>query len=216
MKSVFSSGRTALALLLAAMLGGSLAGCAPLVVGAVVGTGLVATDRRTSGTQVDDEAIEIKARNRLGEAFGTRVRLSVTSYNRRVLLSGEVPNPADRQRAQQIASAVDNVRSVINELAIIDSPTLSQRTSDVVITGRVKAGLVDQRELSAQSFKVVTERGIVYMMGLVTRREADLAAEVARTTSGAKRVVRAFAYISDDELRRLQAAPAREPQPKSN
>ncbi len=198
------------ALLLTATLGGLVSGCAPLMVGAAVGTGIVASDRRTSGTQVEDEAIEIKAANRIHENFGTRVRVNVTSYNRRVLLSGEVPNEADRQRVQQVVAGVDNVRSVFNELAVLDSPTLSQRSSDVVLSGRVKAGLIDHRDLSALAFKVVTERGTVYLMGRVTRREADLATEVARTTSGAKAVVRLFEYISEEELKRLLPEPARD------
>ncbi|MCX7252509.1 MAG: BON domain-containing protein [Burkholderiales bacterium] len=197
------------ALLLAATLGGLVSGCAPLMIGAAVGTGLVAADRRSSGAQLEDEAIELKASNRITEAVGTRVRVNVTSYNRQVLLSGEVPNEADRQRVQQIVSGVDNVRSVVNELSIIDSPTLTQRTSDLVLSGRVKAGFIDNHELSSQAFKIVTERGTVYLMGRVTRREADLATEIARTTSGAKAVVRIFDYLSEDELKRLQPPPAR-------
>ncbi len=206
--------RASAALLLAASLAGLVSGCAPLMLGAAVGTGLVAADRRSSGAQLEDEAIEIKAASRIDEALGTRVRVSVTSYNRQVLLSGEVPNEADRQRVQQIVSGVDNVRSVVNELALIDSPTLTQRTSDLVLSGRVKAGFIDNHELSSQAFKVVTERGIVYLMGRVTRREADLATEIARTTSGVKAVVRIFDYLSEDELKRLQPSPARE-QPQS-
>lgn len=202
------------ALLLVATLGGLLSGCAPLMLGAAVGTGLVASDRRTSGAQLEDEAIELKASNRITETMGTRVRVNVTSYNRQVLLSGEVPNEADRQRVQQTVSGVDNVRSVVNELAITDSPTLSQRTSDLVLSGRVKAGFIDHQELSSQAFKVVAERGTIYLMGRVTKREADLATEIARTTSGVKAVVRIFDYISEDELKRLQAPPAREPQSK--
>ena len=202
------------ALLLVATLGGLLSGCAPLMLGAAVGTGLVASDRRTSGAQLEDEAIELKASNRITDTLGTRVRVNVTSYNRQVLLSGEVPNEADRQRVQQTVSGVDNVRSVVNELAITDSPTLSQRTSDLVLSGRVKAGFIDHQELSSQAFKVVAERGTIYLMGRVTKREADLATEIARTTSGVKAVVRIFDYISEEELKRLQAPPAREPQSK--
>lgn len=196
------------ALLLAAAFGSQLSACAPLMVGAAVGTGLVAADRRSSGAQLEDESIELKASNRILDNFGTRVRVSVTSYNRLVLLSGEVPNEADRQRVQQVVAGVDNVRSVVNELAVLDSPSLSQRASDTVLTGKVKAGFIDHGELSAQAFKVVTERATVYLMGRVTRREADLATEVARRTSGVKAVVRVFEYISEQELRQLQAAPA--------
>ena len=215
MKSLsFPLRRGTATLLLVATLGGLVSGCAPLMLGAAVGTGLVAADRRTSGAQLEDEAIELKASNRITDTLGTRVRVNVTSYNRQVLLSGEVPNEADRQRVQQIVSGVDNVRSVVNELAIIDSPSFSQRTSDLVLSGRVKAGFIDHEELSSQAFKVVAERGTVYLMGRVTRREADLATEIARTTSGVKAVVRIFDYISEEELKRLQVPPAREPQSK--
>ena len=205
MKFALSPHRSAV-LLLSATLG--LSACAPIMVGAAVGTGMVASDRRTSGAQLEDEAIELKSVNRIQENFGTRVRVNVTSYNRLVLLSGEVPSEADRQRVQQVVAGVENVRSVVNELAVLDSPGLSQRTADVVLTGKVKAGLIDHKELSAQAFKVVTERGIVHLMGRVTRREADLATEIARTTSGVKSVVRIFEYISEAELRQLQPAPA--------
>lgn len=210
MKIPFPLQRGVAALLLASTFGGLLSGCAPIMVGAAVGTGIVASDRRSSGTQVEDEAIELKAANRIHDHFGTRVRVNVTSYNRQVLLSGEVPNQADRQRVQQVVAGVDNVRSVVNELAVLDSPSLGERTSDVVLSGRVKAGLIDHKELSALAFKVVTERGTVYLMGRVTKREADLATEVARTTSGAKAVVRIFDYLSEDELKRLQPESARD------
>ena len=194
--------------LLAATLGSLVSGCAPLMVGAAVGTGMVASDRRSSGAQLEDEAIELKASNRIHDAVGTRVRVNVTSYNRMVLLTGEVPSEADRQRVQQIVAGVDNVRSVVNELAVLDSPTLSQRASDLVVTGKVKAGFIDHDKLSAQAFKVVTERGTVYLMGRVTRPEADLAKDVARRISGVKAVVLVFEYISEQELKQLQPAPA--------
>lgn len=203
------------ALLAAVLLAGGLSACVPLVVGgAAVGTMVVAVDRRTSGAQLEDEGIELRASNQLFGMYGERAHVNVTSYNRQVLLSGEVPNEADRQRVQQTVSGVDNVRSVVNELAITDSPTLSQRTSDLVLSGRVKAGFIDHQELSSQAFKVVAERGTIYLMGRVTKREADLATEIARTTSGVKAVVRIFDYISEEELKRLQAPPAREPQSK--
>ncbi len=208
MKLTLSLRRSAALLLLSATLGG-LPACAPLVVGAAVGTGMVAADRRSSGAQLEDEAIELKSVNRIQEQFGTRVRANVTSYNRLVLLSGEVPNEADRQRVQQVVAGVENVRSVVNELAVLDSPSLSQRTADTVLTGKVKAGLIDHKALSAQAFKVVTERGIVHLMGRVTRREADLATEVARSTTGVKSVVRIFEYLSEAELKQLQTAPAK-------
>ncbi len=204
-----SLSRPLAAALATATLSSLLAGCAaPVVVGAAIGSGvLVAADRRTPGAQVEDESIELKAAARIEETVGTRVRVSVTSYNRLVLLTGEVPNEADRQRVQQLVAGMDNVRSVVNELGIVNSPSLTERASDTLITGRVKAGLVDSSELSANTFKVVTERGTVYLMGRVTRREADLATEIARTLGGVKSVVRIFEYISEEELRRLQPQP---------
>ncbi|MEY5097632.1 MAG: hypothetical protein RJA36_351 [Pseudomonadota bacterium] len=203
--------RALAAALALATLSGVLSGCAaPVVVGAAIGSGvLMAADRRTSGAQVEDEGIELKAAGRIHDTLGTRVRVSVTSYNRQVLLTGEVPNEADHQRVQQLVAGLDNVRSVVNELGIVNSPTLTERASDTLITGRVKAGFVDSSELSANAFKVVTERGTVYLMGRVTRREADLATAVVRNISGVKGVVRIFEYISEEELRRLQAQPSK-------
>jgi osmotically-inducible protein OsmY len=209
--------RTVLALLTAVTLGGALSACAPVVVGAAVGTGvLVASDRRTSGTQLEDEGIELKAGNRIRDALGTRVRVNVTSFNRQVLLTGEVPNDADKQRVQKVAEGVENVRTVVNELAVSDSPSLVQRSSDTLLTGRVKAAFVDANDLSANVVKVVTERDTVYMMGLVTQREADRATAIARTTGSVKRVVRVFEIISEAEAKRLsmpQQAPVSEAKP---
>lgn len=196
--------RTFLAVLTAATLGGALSACAPIVVGAAVGTGvLVATDRRTSGAQLEDEAIELKAGNRIRDAVGTRVRVNVTSFNRQVLLTGEVPNEADKQQVHKVVEGVENVRTVVNELAVSDSPSLVQRSTDTLLTARVKAGFVDAKDLSSNVFKVVTERDTVYLMGLVTQQEADRATAIARTTGSVKRVVRVFEIISEAEAKRL-------------
>ena len=182
--------RTLLAVLTAATLGGALSACAPIVVGAAVGTGvLVATDRRTSGAQLEDEAIELKSGNRIRDAVGTRVRVNVTSFNRQVLLTGEVPNEVDKMQVQKVVEGVENVRTVVNELAVSDSPSLVQRSTDTLLTARVKAGFVDAKDLSSNVFKVVTERDTVYLMGLVTQQEADRATAIARTTGSVKRVV---------------------------
>jgi osmotically-inducible protein OsmY len=172
-----------------------------------VGT-MVATDRRTSGTQLEDEGIDIRASSRIKEALGDRVHVNVTSYNRQVLLTGEVPSAQDKQLVEQIASRVDNVRSVVNELAVMGNATLTQRSSDTLVTGRVKASLVDAKDLIASAFKVVTERGTTYVMGRVTQREADRATEVIRGVSGVQKVVRLLEIISEDELARtLPQAP---------
>jgi osmotically-inducible protein OsmY len=187
-----------------------LSGCLPLVVGgAVVGGALVATDRRTSGAQLEDEGIELRSVNRLREAFLERVHINATSYNRQVLLTGEVPTEADKQRAQEIVSRVENVRSIVNELAVLGNTSLTSRSSDALVTGRVKASFVDAKDLYANAFKVVTERGTTYLLGSVTQREAGRATDIARTTPGVQRVVRVLEIISEEELQRLLPQPAK-------
>ncbi|MBB1075076.1 BON domain-containing protein [Rhodoferax sp. 4810] len=189
-------------------LSASLTACFPVVVGGAVMGGLVATDRRTSGAQLEDEGIELRSASRIRDNLGDRVHVNVTSYNRRVLMTGEVPTEQDRQLVEQVVSRVENVQLVVNELAVLGKSTLSQRANDSLIDGKVKAGFVDAKDLFAQSIKVVTERGTVYLMGRVTQREADRATEIARSTSGALKVVRVFEIISEDELRSLLPQPA--------
>ncbi len=171
--------RISSAALAAAALAGSLAGCALLVIGggAVVGT-LMATDRRTTGPQVEDEGIEMRTASRIRETLGDRVHVNVTSYNRQVLLTGEVPTAADGQKVEQIAQGVDNVRSVVNDLGVMPASSLTQRSRDAFISTKVRASLVDAKDLSANAFKVVTEREVVYLMGRVTQREAKRSAEI--------------------------------------
>ncbi len=193
---------------LAAVLGASLlSACAPLVVGGAVMTGVVAIDRRTAGTQLEDEAIELKVASAINKELGDRVHLNVTSYNRRTLLTGEVRSEADRARATVLAQSQENVKDVINDLAIGAPSTLSQRTKDAVITGQVKAAFVDAKDLQANAVKVVTERGVVYLLGRVTSREAQRATEIARGISGVTKVVRVFEEISEEELKRLSQPP---------
>lgn len=208
--------RLLLAVGTAAVLGSTLTACFPLLIGGVAGGALVAIDRRTSGAQLEDEGIELRAMSRLRDAIGSRARVSVTSYNRQVLLTGEVLNDNDKKRVEQVVSRVENVSGVVNELAIIDSPSLVQRSSDVLITGQVKALLIDAKDLYASAFKVVTERGTVYLMGRVTQREADRATEIARGARGVQKVVRILEIISEEEMKRLlppTAKPA--PAPRS-
>lgn len=190
-----------------AVLGGTLTACFPLFVGGVAGGALVAIDRRTSGAQIEDEGIELRAMNRVRDNLGSRARVSATSYNRQVLLTGEVLNEQDKKLVEQVVARVENVRAVVNELAIIDSPSLVQRSSDVLITGQIKAMLIDARDLYANAFKVVTERGTVYLMGRVTQREADRATEVARSARGVQKVVRILEIISEEELQRMLPQP---------
>ena len=188
--------------LAAAALAGSLAACAPLVIGGAAVTAMVAVDRRTPGTQVEDETIELKGATRLRE-LGDRAHVNVTSYNRQVLVTGEVPTEQAKRQAEQVVSRIDNVKGVVNELAVLPPSTLGQRSADTLVTAKVKASLVDEKNLYVGAFKVVTERGVVYLMGRVTQREADLATQLARTVSGVQRVVRIFEIISEEELRRI-------------
>lgn len=183
-----------------------LSACAPLLVGgAVVGTVMVASDRRSSGAQLDDQAIELKAMNRIREAFNEqRVHVNVTSYNRMVLLTGEVGSEDDKQRVERIVAGVDNVRSIVNDLAVMGVSSLTSRSNDVILGGKVKATFVDARDLQAQAVKVVAERGTIYLMGRVTEREAKRAAELARSVGGVSKVVTVFELISEEELARLQ------------
>lgn len=200
-----------LATALAATVVTTLSACVPLVVGGAAMTAMVAVDRRTSGTQLEDESIELRGASRLRGAFGDRAHINITSFNRQVLLTGEVANDADRQQAEQIVSRVENVRSVVNELAPMGISSLTQRSSDTLITGKVKASLVDARDLYVAAFKVVTERSTVYMMGRVTQREADRATAIARQVGGVARVVRIFDIISEEEMRQIQT---RAPMPR--
>ena len=208
--------RLALSACATALLAGALAGCIPLIIGgAAAGGSLVATDRRTSGAQLEDEGIELRSVSRIRGNIGERVHINVTSYNRQVLLTGEVPTAQDKQLAEQIVARVENVSTVVNELAVLGNTSLTQRSSDALVTGRVKAMLIDAQDLFFNAFKVVTERGTVYLMGRVTQREADRATEVVRATPGVQKVVRIFEILSEEELARMQPAPAK-PQPAAS
>jgi osmotically-inducible protein OsmY len=187
----------------------SLTACVPLMVGGAMVSGtMVATDRRTSGTVLEDNGIDIKANNRITSNLGERVHVNVTSYNRQVLLTGEVPSEQDKQLVEKVVSGVENVRNIVNELAVLGNSTLTQRASDGVVTSRVKANLIDAKDLIASAFKITTERGTVYVMGRVTQREANRATEIITRTSGVQRLVRIFDVVSEDELARELPAPA--------
>ena len=188
---------------LLALAAASLGGCAALVVGGAVGTAFMVTDRRSSGTQVEDQAIELKAVTRIREAVGERGHVNVTSYNRIVLLTGEVASDADRTAIEQAVAKIENVRSVVNELATMGSSSLTARSNDTILTSKVKASHVDAKDLHANAIKVVTERGSVFLMGRVTEREATRATELARGVSGVQKVVRVFEILSEAELAAL-------------
>ncbi|MDO8773425.1 MAG: BON domain-containing protein [Burkholderiaceae bacterium] len=204
----FATQKLVTMLVLTACVGGGLGACAPIIVGGAVMGSLMATDRRTAGTQIEDEGIELHGARGVSDNLGERVHVNVTSYNRQVLLTGEVPSVQDKQLVEQVVSKVENVRAIVNELSILGNATLTQRTSDALVTGKVKAGMVDAKDLFANSFKVVTERGTTYLMGRVTQREANRATDIARSTGGVQKVVRVLEIISEDELANMLPKPA--------
>lgn len=190
-------GAPLLGLLAAALLA---SGCAPLLVGgAVVGTGLVATDRRTTGIQIEDEGIELRAASRIRE-LATLGQVSVTSYNRMVLLTGEVPGAPERAAVEAAVAKVENVRHVVNEIVIAPNSSFSSRSADSVLSTKVKATLVDAKDVQANAYKVVCERRVIYLMGRVTEREANRGAELASQVSGVEKVVKVFDIISEKDL----------------
>jgi len=181
-----------------------LSACAPLMFGGVVGGAMVASDRRTTGIQVEDEGIEQRSASAIRENFGSKEHINITSYNRQVLITGEVSNDTVRSQVEQLIGRVQNVRAVVNELAIGSASTVGDRSNDVLLVAKVKASMVDTEDVFANVFKVTSERGTVYLMGRVTQREAKRATEVVRGVSGVKRVVRVLEYITEDELRAMQ------------
>lgn len=207
MTRIHSLRTTAIVGALAALTG--LGACAPLLIGgAIVGGSMMAIDRRSSGTQVDDQSIELKAINRVSETIGDRGHVNTTSYNRLVLITGEVPTEADKVAVEQAVAKIESVRSIVNELGIAGASSLGARSNDTILTSKVKASLVDAKDLQSNTIKVVTERSTVFLMGRVTEREAKRATEVARGVSGVQKVVRVFEPISETELSNLQPAPA--------
>jgi len=189
-----------------------LPACAPVLVGgAVAGGALASVDRRTVGTQVEDQSIELKSAARVRELTGEQAHVNVTSYNRIVLLTGEVPDAAARSTVEQAISRIEGVRSVVNELAVLGKSTLTARSSDAVLSARVKAGFIDAKDLQAQAVKVTTERGVVHLMGRVTEREAARAVEVARGVPGVQKVVRVFEILTEAQLAALMESTGQQP-----
>jgi osmotically-inducible protein OsmY len=174
-----------------------LSGCfgAALVGGAATGA-LIANDRRPPEVVLGDERVELAAVQRLNQHFGDRAHVSVTSYNYTALLTGEVPDQKSKEDAEKLIAQVERVKSVVNELQIGLPSSLSSRGNDTYLTGRVKATFVSANQFNANQVKVVTERGVVYLMGLVTRKEADEATRIASRTPGVQKVVRVFEYTS--------------------
>ena len=194
-----------------------LAGCfGAAAVG--VGTGaLMITDRRNSETYVTDQGLELRAGNRISEKHGDKVHVNVTSYNRMLLLTGEAPNPQVKADIEKLAAGVPNVKSITNELAIAGPSSFGGRSNDTYITSKVKARFVDANKFSTNHVKVVTEAGVVFLLGLVTQAEANDAVEIARTTGGVQKVVRVFEIISPEQAKALDNQPEprdAKPEPK--
>jgi len=194
--------RLTAALAVSATLAAGLSACAPLLLGgAVLGGGMVATDRRTTGIQIEDEAIELRAGSRVRE-LATLGQVSITSYNRMVLLTGEVPGAAEKVQVEQAVAKVENVRSVVNELVVAPNSSFSSRTADNSLATKVKLTLVDAKDVQANAYKVLAERRVIYLMGRVTEREANRGAELASQVSGVEKVVKVFEIITERELSR--------------
>ena len=183
-----------------------LAGCfGAAAVG--VGTGaLMLTDRRNSETFISDQGMEIRAANRIGDQYGDKVHVNVTSYNRMLLLTGEVPTEVMKADVEKLAAGVPNVKTITNELAIAGPASFGGRSNDSYITSKVKARFVDANRFSPNHVKVVTEAGVVFLLGLVTQAEADAAVEIARTTGGVQKVIRVFEIISPEQARAIDSA----------
>jgi len=171
-----------------------LQGCFPLAVTGVAGAALMASDRRTTGTYIEDEGIEWKVIGKLREGF-PGAYVNATSFNRRVLLTGEAPTEELKKRIEDAVRAIENVREVTSELQVAGASSIASRGNDALVTSNVKARMVNNGKFSPQHVKVITEAGVVYLMGLVTQPEGDAAVEIARTTSGVSRVVKVFEYI---------------------
>jgi osmotically-inducible protein OsmY len=173
----------------------ALQGCFPVVAGGIAAGVLAIDDRRTLAAQAEDKTIFAKAETRISERFGDKVHVNVTSFNRRVLLTGEVPDEKARAEVERVVGGIENVAVVVNELQIGGASSLTARTNDAIITSKVKGNFVDDPKVQANAFKVVTEASVVYLMGLVTREEGDRAATVASRTSGVKQVVKVLEYV---------------------
>jgi len=176
-----------------------LASCAPMAaVGVSTGAGttaVVSEDRRTSGIFVEDESIELKSNRRIKEQLGNKIHINVTSFNRIVLLTGEVPDEVMKKQAERFVMTIPNVRNIINEIAIAENSSLTSRSKDALITSRVKGRFLTKGKFQINYIKVVTENGVVYLLGMVLHEEADNAAEIASATSGVLKVVKAFEYL---------------------
>ncbi|NMG46056.1 BON domain-containing protein [Aromatoleum toluvorans] len=203
-KTLLAKRRTLILGLAAAATLPLLQGCLPLVAGGVGAGAVIATDRRTSGAYVEDEGIEWRTSSALRDRLGDAVHINVTAFNRNVLLTGEAPTEAHRAEAERVAGGIANVKGIVNEVQVAGISSLTSRGNDSLLTSKVKARFVDAAQFSANHVKVVTEAGTVFLLGLVTRREADAATELARRTEGVRKVVKVFEYITDQQARQME------------
>ena len=187
-----------------------LQGCIEMAVGtAVVGT-IAATDRRTFGAQTEDKAILLKGESRISNMVGNTGHVNITSFNRKVLLTGEVPDENTRAALEREIADIAGVQSIVNEMVVAPPTSYSSRSNDTLLTGKVKASLIDAQDISVNSYKVVTERAVVYLMGRVSQREGNRASDIARGVAGVQKVVKVFEYISDEDVQQMSNAPARQ------
>lgn len=185
-------------LVTAVVLGTQLTACGPAIVGGAAAAGVVAADRRTSGTFLEDQSIELKAKKAIVDNIGAaNIDVSVTSFNRNVLLTGQAIDDATKAKAETVAKTIENVRTITNELTVEDKNTFTENNNDAYITSKVKGRMLKENRFPANYVKVVTESGVVYLMGLVTEQEAEAAVDIARETEGVQKVVKVFEYIEE-------------------
>lgn len=187
--------QTAIKLIFSAALMTQITACVPVVVGGAAAGGVMAADRRTSGIYVEDQNIELKAFKKIETNLGEDAHVSVTSYNRNVLLTGEVPVPESKSKAESLVKEITNTRSITNEITVGPKSSLGSRSNDSYITSKIKTKFVTENKFPANYVKVVTENGVVYLLGIVTNAEADAAVEIARNTEGVSKVVKVFEYL---------------------
>jgi osmotically-inducible protein OsmY len=183
-------------LFFASALAAQLSACVPVVVGGAAAGGAVAADRRTSGIYVEDENIELKAVKHMETTLGDQAHVNVTSYNRNVLLTGEVPDEAAKASAEAFVKSIEHVRAITNEIVIGPKTSISSRSNDTYLTSKVKTKFVTENQFPANVVKIVTENSVVYLLGIVNKTEADAAAEIARNTDGVDKVVKVFEYTN--------------------
>lgn len=184
-----------------------LQACIPAVIATGAAAGVMsAHDRRSTGVQTDDETSEWKAAQRVPERFKAGSHLNFTSYNRRLLITGEVFSDEAKAIIGEEAGKIEGVKLVYNEIAVAPTSLLGNRSNDSYITSKLKARLVDSNQLSANHIKVVTENTVAYLMGIVTEREAKVAVAIARTTDGVRKVVNVMEVMPEAEIRRIDSS----------